>query len=477
MKIALVHCPFDHQGFSENLRVVDEEFCHAPPIVLAYVAAILEKAGHHVMIVEANALKLTKEQALALMKGFAPDLIGFRADTYWFHRVVEWASYFKECLDVRIVVGGINITLYPKESLSRRCFDYGISGEANESLPRLVACLEGGLSVATVEGLVYRSGDEVVVNPPSRSLVSFDAYPFPARHLLPNHLYSSFISQRKNYTIVLTSTGCPFECSFCAINRQAFRHRSVQNVADEVERCYKDFNVREVDFFSSSFFSSRPFVLEFCREIVRRGIKVEWSCRSRVDQVDEEVLGAAFLAGCRKIYYGIESVSSEVLSSIAKGVDIGQVRKAVKLTREAGISTLGFFMVGNPGDTRESIMATIDFAKELELDYVQVCRTIAKPNTGLNDVMIARSGKDHWRSYILQGGEKVDFPSPWTPLSREDLDGYVQKFYMEFYFRPSYILKRVVRCRSFEEFWRYGKVGLKWILANRRFMRQESGYA
>src|SRR3989339_835885 len=123
MRIALVHCPFGHRDFSENLKVVDEEFCLAPPIVLAYVAAILEKAGHDVIIVEANALRLSKEQALARIERFSPHVIGFRVDTYWFHRVVEWASYFKSRLNVKIVVGGINISLYPMESLSYACFD------------------------------------------------------------------------------------------------------------------------------------------------------------------------------------------------------------------------------------------------------------------------------------------------------------------------------------------------------------------
>ncbi|MBF0331233.1 MAG: B12-binding domain-containing radical SAM protein [Candidatus Omnitrophica bacterium] len=471
MKIALVHCPFDHQDFSENLRVVDEEFCHAPPIVLAYVAAVLEKAGHRVIIIEANALKLSKEQTLVRIKDFAPDLIGFRADTYWFHRVVEWATFLKQRLNVKVVVGGININLYPRESFAHGCFDYGITGEANDALPELIACLEQGASLESVKGLVYRSNGEVRVNSPSDRQIDFDEYPFPARHLLPNHLYSSFTSQRKNYTIVLTSTGCPFTCSFCAINRNHFRHRTVASVVDEIQQCYNDFGAREIDFFSPSFFSSRTFVSDFCREIVRRGIKIEWSCRSRVDQVDPEILHAAYAAGCRKIYYGIESVSTDVLVNIDKGVNVGQIRRAIEATREAKIATLGFFMVGNPGDTPESLLATIDFAKELELDYVQVCRTIAKPNTGLNDVMIAKTGQDHWRDYVLKCSAEKDFPNPWTKMSREELDMYVQKFYAAFYFRPAYILKRLIKSRSFEELFRYGHVGLRWWLAGVRKMR------
>ncbi|MDD5729498.1 MAG: cobalamin-dependent protein [Candidatus Omnitrophica bacterium] len=230
MKIALIHSTFGHRKFSENLKVVDEEFCLAPPIVLAYVAAILEKAGHKVILIDANALNLTKEKTAKLLKAFSPDIIGFRADTYWFHRVVEWAGYFKQNLDAKIIVGGINITLYPQESLSYQCFDYGISGEAIESLPKLISALESGSGVNGIEGLIYKTKDGVFCNPPSANPANFDDYPFPARHLLNNSLYYSFTSQLRNFTIMLTSTGCPFKCSFCAIANLAYRERNPGSV-------------------------------------------------------------------------------------------------------------------------------------------------------------------------------------------------------------------------------------------------------
>ena len=220
MRVALVHCPFGHRDFSENLPIVDEEFCLAPPIILAYVAAILEKAGHQVIIVDANALRLSKAQVLTTVREFSADVIGFRVDTYWFHRVVEWASYFKAQLNVPIIIGGINSSLYPQESMAYGCFDYALSGEANESLPAFLHCLEHGISPAAVPGLIYRSGGDIIVNPPSERVPGFDDYPFPARHLLPNHLYSSFTSQRKNFSIVLTSVGCPYACRFCAIRTE-----------------------------------------------------------------------------------------------------------------------------------------------------------------------------------------------------------------------------------------------------------------
>jgi anaerobic magnesium-protoporphyrin IX monomethyl ester cyclase len=463
MKVALVHCPFGHRGFSENLKVVDEEFCLAPPIILAYVAAILEKAGHQVILVDANALKLTKEETFLVLKDFSPDMVGFRLDTYWFHRGVEWASYLKAALGVKVVVGGINVTLYPKESLSYSCFDYGIVGEANKALPQLLSALERGEAIHDIKGLVFKQAGGTILNPPSPELLSFDEYPFPARHLLPNHLYASFTSQLKNYTVMLTSTGCPFKCSFCAIAPLAYRERSAVNVVDEIEECCQRYGVREIDFFDATFFINKARSLKICDEILRRGIQVEWSCRSRVDVVDEEILRKAAQAGCRKIYYGIESVSSRVREGINKGIDSGQIERAIKMTRKYGIATLGFFMVGNPHDTRDDVLASISFAKKIGLDFIQVCKTIAKPGTALHEILIKKYGIDFWREYVLDEERFKRLPTPWTALSEKEVDELTSRFYRSFYFRPSYVVRRILKIKSINELARYIGVGIKWF--------------
>ena len=463
MKVALVHCPFGHRNFSENLKVVDEEFCLAPPIVLAYVAAILEKAGHEVIIVDANALKLSKEKTLAILKEFSPDIVGFRADTYWFHRVVEWAGFIKKHMEIKTIVGGIHITLYPKESLAYECFDYGIAGDAISSLPELISALGDHGAIGSIKGLVYRENGKVFLNPPGETSIDFGLYPFPARHLLPNQVYHSFTSQRKNYTVMLTSRGCPYKCKFCAISRLPYSERPAEDVGKEIEECYRKYGVREIDFFDGTFFTNRKRALKICEEILRRGIKVEWSCRSRVDVVDEELLKKAAQAGCRRIYYGIESVSPEVLKSIQKGIETHQVAQTIKMTRKYGIDTLGFFMIGNPSDTRESVLATIDFAKKIKLDYIQVCRTIAKPNTELNDRMIEACGADLWREYVSDEGRFERLPTPWTALSEHETEELTRRFYRSFYFRPSYMIRRLFKIRSIHEFVRYAGVGLKWL--------------
>lgn len=463
MHIALVFPPFQHRKFSENLKVVDEEFILAPPIILAYVSAILEQAGHEVRLIDANVLKLSKEETLRQTLDFRPDLLGFRMDTYNFQETLEWIRYLKEKTRLPVIVGGINITNYPLESFSHPEIDYGIVGEAIESLPKFLRITENGDDLHKVEGLVWRKNGKIKINPPKSNLVDFDSYPFPARHLLPNEKYHSFISQRKNFTIILTSTGCPFKCKFCVIARLPYRERSPKNVVDEIEQCYYDYGIREIDIFDGTFFINKKRTLEICEEINRRGIKVDWTCRSRADVLNEEVLREASRAGCREINLGIESAVPEILEGINKQIKVEQVKKAVKLCNEFGIRVLGFFMFGNPGETEESLKKTIDFMLSLNIDFVQICRTIAKPKTDLDDLLIKETGRDYWREFVLGKVGEERLPTPWTKLSQRKIEKYLKLAYYKFFFRPKYIWRRIVQLKSFSELWKYVRVAIRML--------------
>ena len=462
MRVTLIFPPYKHKIFSENLSTVDEEFCLAPPIILAYVAAILEQHGHKVQLLDARALSLSKEQALEQINNFHPDILGFRAETYHFHDALDWVGYLKENLNIPVITGGINLSLYPKETLSHREIDYGVIGDALESLPELIKALEYQDSLDAISGIIYRKDGRIIINKPQDTFADFDSFPFPARHLLPNEAYYSFISQLKNFTIMLTTTGCPFLCSFCAIHPNThYRIRSAKSVVDEIELCYRDFGVREIDFFDATFFLPRHRDLEIFEGIKRRRLKIEWSCRTRVDVVNEDILRQAASVGCRQIYYGIESVNTKVLKAIKKDIKIGQIRQAIKWSKKYGIRAMGFFMVGNSGDTKESVRSTIDFAKTVGLDFIQVCRTIAKPGTELDELMIKETGKDYWREHIL--GKKIEgrLPTPWSSLSEIEIEALTKEFYTKFYFRPKIIWNRLAQLKSFEELKRYIGVGLK----------------
>lgn len=467
MKIALIFPSYKHKNFSENLKIVDEEFCHGPPIILAYVASILINAGHKVILIDAHALSLSKEKVLKILQAFKPQLIGFRAETYHFHDTLESIRFFKKKLQVPIIVGGINLTLYPHETFSYPEIDYGIIGDAIESLPKLINAIENLKDFRDIEGVIYRDNKTIKINPCSRKIVPFDEYPFPARDLLPNEKYYSFISKKKNFTIMVTSRGCPHKCIFCAIPSIPYQERSPENVVNEIEECYHKYNIREIDFFDAVFFFNKKRFIEISNEIIKREVEIQWSCRSRVDLIDDEILKAASASGCRQILLGIESSDIGILKKVKKEISIEEVKNAVLLCKKYKILTLGFFMIGNPGESKESIRKTIKFAKELKLDFAQFCMTIAKPNSELNQVLRNNTGIDYWREYILGNSNGKRLPAPWIKLSHDKIERYTKKAYFNFYFRPFYILKILSKIKSPREFIKYILVATKMLFCNK----------
>ena len=458
----------------------------APPIVLAYVAAIAEKAGHKVMLLDCRVYQLTKAQALKKVKKFKPELLAFRFDTYNFHQTLSWAKYLKERLRCTVLAGGINFSLYPREAMEHRVIDFAIQGEALRSLPQFLEVLEGfgyqetrrsgeqGIrpprcpdapiptQLKKVPGLIYRKGKKVIINKPAPP-AKFNDYPFPARHLLPNHLYSSYLTQRKPYTIMLTVTGCPYNCTFCAIAPLPYRIRSAKNVLAEIKECVEKYGIKEIDFFDATFFIPRKRALEIFKGIQKAGWDIEWACRSRVDVVDNEILAEAAKAGCKRIYFGIESSHPDVLKTINKQINIPQIKKAINLSHQYGIKVMGFFMIGNPGETKESIQDSIRFAKSLDLDFVQFSRTIAKPGSQLAKDLARQTGIDYWKDFVLGKIGEKRLPTPWTRLTHKEIERYTKLAYYLFYFRPGFVVKIVLRSRSWKEIWRYVRVGFKMV--------------
>lgn len=465
MKIALIHPPFHHRKFSENLKVVDENFTLSPPIILAYIAAILEQAGHSVILIEAHALKLSKEAALKKIEVFNPDLIGFRLDTYSFQETLGWIKFFKLKTGKPIIVGGINLSIYPNETMAHKEIDYGFIGEALESLPMFLKCFGDEKQYKNIPGLCWRDkSGGIIINPEPENLVPFDNYPFPARHLLPNHVYNSFVSQVKNFTVMLTSTGCPYKCSFCAIAALGhWRQRSVDNVIKEIEECYHKYGIREIDFFDATFFVDKQWSIKFCEEIIKRKLNISWTARSRVDLADEGVLSLASKAGCRMIFWGIESSSQNVLNQVNKEITPNQVPYAIKTAKKFGIRNLGFLMVGNPGDTEKSIKQTVKFAKDLDLDYVQICRAIPKPNTQFHKELIKKTGFDYWKEFVLLKVGEQRIPIDWIDMPQDKVEKLLKWSYYSFYFRPRYILKTLRKVKSIGEITRYAITALKML--------------
>lgn len=454
MRIAFVFNPFSYKLHEENIRIVQKYFGLFPPLSLAWVAAIAEQAGHEAIIVDARTLGLTKEQTLEILKDFKPDMLGFMLTTYMFRETMGWAGYLKEKLNVPVVVGGYNLRVYPRESLMNDIADYGCYRQALYMFPAFLREIEGGRRFHDVPGLIYKNGSEIIVNAPHADEEDFDRYPNPARHLLPNELYAEFPTQRKNFTVMVTSLGCSRECAFCEAGGTKYAPRSPQTVVDEIEECRNEYNVREIDIFDYEFNILRKRTEKICDMLIDRGIDVTWACRSRVDSVDRELLDKMYRAGCRRIYYGIETGDQNKLDELRKGITVAQVRQTMVDTYSSGIKGLGFFLIGVPGETKETARDLVKFAASLGLDYAQFSKMTAKPMTAMWKDLVGETGIDYWREYILGNVGERQLERPWTDLSNEEIDRHTRWAYLKFYTRPAFLWRAIWSVASFTEFMR-----------------------
>jgi radical SAM superfamily enzyme YgiQ (UPF0313 family) len=425
------------------------------PISLPLVAAVLEKDGHEVKIIDCVAEEMGVDGLREAVKAFDPAMLLLNMSTATSMSDMRVVDLLRGETKAHLTVIGNHPTSLPDEVLGACRLDSVIRREPERTAQDLAATLAKGGPLADVLGLSWKDPQGKVTHNADRPFErDLDSLPFPARHLLPNERYTLPVINEP-YTLIVTSRGCPHGCVYCTAWQyygREVRLRSAVNVVDEMEQCLTRQGVRNFTMWSDTFNQSRPFVMEVCAEIRERGLegKVRWMTNSRVDHVDREALSAMKAAGCMGISYGIESGVDEILQAIKKGATTAQAREAVRLTKEAGIEVLAHVVLGLPGETPETIRRTVDFVKELDPDYAQFYCAIPFPKTPFEK--LARSEgwvtTDDYSKYELN---QAILSTPALPA--EKLRDARRKAYREFYLRPSYLWKRLKKVRTPRELW------------------------
>ncbi|PLX16735.1 MAG: hypothetical protein C0601_09670 [Candidatus Muiribacterium halophilum] len=372
--------------------------------------------------------------------------------------------------NIKIVLGGPHVFIYPEETLLQDWVDIIQIGEGEKNTPELFKNIKDLEKLKTIHGVGIKNEDGTFqINPPDEAIKDLDDLPFPARELTPIQKYSSVIAKRNPITTMFTSRGCPYKCLFC--NRphlgKTFRARSAENVIEEFKVCF-DLGIREFLIYDDTFTINRERVVDFCELMKKTGLntKVGFDIRARVNTVDRELLIMLKEAGCERIHYGVESGTEKILKVLRKGITLNQAREVFKITKEVGISTLAYFMIGSPTETEEDVEKTIDFALELDPDFVHVTITSPFPDTPLYAMALEENviKRDVWREFAKNPTK--DFVAPhWNrELSDETLHRLIKKAYKKFYMRPGYIIRRLLDLRSFSEFMRKAKAGIKVFL-------------
>jgi len=361
-KIVLINPPY-FLGYSQ------------PPIGLALMAAVLEREGYKVTVLDANTLTFNSIEILPYVAN--ADVVGLTAMTPTINAAMRTARQLKQIKpDLVIVIGGPHATLLPEETLAAAPeIDIVVRGEGEKAFIDVLRALEHKESLDNVQEIIYYQ---------------------------------------------------------------------------------KRFGIKEIAFYDDVFTLKKKRAYAIADQILKKELKVLWSCETRVDLVDGDLLYYMKKAGCYLVAYGIESASQKILNTLNKGVTPEQVEEAVRITREAGLQTLGYFMIGSPGESVKSICKTIDFAKKLKLDFAQFGITIPFPGTNLYELYLdSENGYTDipWKYFDYEGFNKNIAPVfESNELRRADLQAWARRAYKQFYLRPSYFWQHLQQLKTVGDF-------------------------
>lgn len=430
---------------------------------IAYLASVLEKNGIEASVIDQFASKISNKKLLNLVKETSPDLVGFSALTPVIPDVKKIALGIREVSKkTKIILGNVHGTCFPDETLREGISDIVVRGEGEITMLEVCQRIAQKKGLEDLLGISFKIDGQIIHNADRCLIDNLDSLPYPAWHLFNLDGYSHHplvgINKARAFPII-ASRGCSYRCYFCSQDRtfNRVRYRDLNKVVDEMEYFSNNLNIKFFGFCDAYFPFDEKSGLEFCNIMIKRGLhkRIKWITETRVDKVTCRLLEAMKEAGAHLIMYGVEVGNEGILKSIRKGTTLEQARTALNETRRAGILSQGLFVMGFPEDTESSCRDTINFAKELEPDFVKF--NIATPYPG-SDFF-----EDFKKNKILDDPEKLTSWFDWANQSEDlafvpkNMDGetlkYLQRIAMvSFYMRPRFILKhlkrRTINCRN-----------------------------
>jgi radical SAM superfamily enzyme YgiQ (UPF0313 family) len=448
-EILFVVPPFEYK----NIKTVSAVCPHLGVISLA---AVLEQKGYSVKVLDAQALKLTFNQVISIIRKINPKIVGITSVTAEFIQAKRLCKAIKAINNITTIVGGPHPTVMP-QSCDLDEIDYIVLGEGEETIKELVDLImkKSKQRADRIAGIGYRKNNKLHINNPRPLIENLDELPFPAYHLLPINKYKNYAAfdDGRNFTTLITSRGCPFKCIYCTSSK-VFGHRwrtmSAQKVFEWISVLYNKYNIRNIYFQDDEFTINKNRVVEFCKLLIKNKYDLKWGCLSRVSDIGEELISFMAKAGCKEIAYGVETGYKEGLIKIRKGITLEQVRKAVFLTNKYKITAGVSFIMGFPWETKEHLKKTIKFAKSLPADMIYFQTLIPYPETEVYDV-IKNEGllvDQDWNQYVQHSIVGTDPIIRTRYLSNKELVYWNTRAYFETYFRPSYIMRRLKKIHN-----------------------------
>ncbi len=462
-KIALVNPPILEGVYHHQLYL---------PVGLAYLAAILENSQHEITVIDCPASNINHDKLKKHIASFEPDIVGITAMTPTIQSTLLSASAAKEaCPNTKVIVGGPHATFMDEEILTQEpSVDVVVRGEGERTLLELAQSTFDPSNLQEINGITFRNRGQTIQTSSRNFIQDLDQLPYPAYKHFPLDNYRFF---GKLFLPIMSSRGCPFQCSFCTSSRlfgKQFRARSPRNIVDELEMLRDVYKANAFTFYDDTLTLEKNRIFEICELIKKRKIDIPWDCQTRVDQVSKEVLKKMRETNCQQIFFGVESGCQEILNAISKKTSVEQNEKAIKLAKEAGLFVAISVMIGYPGETRETLKKTLDFVRKAKPDDVYLCVATPYPGTELRR-LVEQMGLEMSTDWGKYDTVTPVFENPLLPA--EEIKRIRTKFYDEFY-SPRYALRYLLR-RNF-----YGRVmartALNHLIWRIRLWRKRSNF-
>ena len=433
-KIALVNPPILKGVYHHQLFL---------PIGLAYLAAVLKSKQHEVTVIDCPALEIDHEKLKAKIASFEPDVVGITSMTPTIQSTLKSACVAKEaCPEAKVTLGGPHATFMDRQILEQEAaVDVVVRGEGEQTLLELVQNVADSKSLHKVDGITFRHGDLIIQTPNRPFIQNLDELPYPAYDYFQLDRYRLF---GKLFLPIITSRGCPFQCSFCTTSRilgKEYRARSPKKIVDELEFLKNTYGADAFTFYDDTLTLDKNRMFKICEAIKTRKINRPWDCQTRVDQISKEVLAEMRETRCQQVFFGVESGCQEILDAVKKRTTVEQNAKAIRLAKEAGLFVAISIMIGYPGENRDMLKQTLDFIRKTGPDDVYLCVATPYPGTELRR-LVTDMGLKMSTDWGLYDTVTPVFENPM--LSAEDILKLRKEFYDGFY-SPRYILRHLFK--------------------------------
>ena len=457
MNILLLNPPFkpEYGKFSREQRspAVTKSGTFYYPMWLAYAAALLEEKGFDCRLIDAPAKQKSWKEISQDLVDYKPELIVVDTSTPSIENDVRIAADIKSMTGAYTLLVGPHVSALPEETLNLNDQIDGVARKEYEyTVLELARALQNGDALSSIKGLTYRENGEIIHNPERPLPDDLDNLPFVSMAYKKHLEYRDYFYAHSKHPIVtlITGRGCPHECVYCVypqvFNSRRLRNRSVKNVIDEVEYVLNEFpDVQEIMFEDDTLTINKKRARAFANEIIERGLKFEWSANSRAD-VDLDTMKILRKAGARLFCVGVESGDQDVLDQMKKKLKVEQIRQFFSDAKKAGILIHGCFLVGNPGETKDTLEKTLCFAKELNPDTAQFFPIMVYPGTEAyrwsrqNNFLEVETFQD-WLTEDGLHNCVVSRPG----LTNLELVEFCDKARREYYTIPAYIYSKILQ--------------------------------